>query len=104
MWPLIVKSVIDRKPYHSFNFIQFSLPAISSKLASLFKKLVKFESGISIPMINDGKVIGAILYHKTIKEDFENELDNLIVFTDYVASVMYNLEQFHRLKRKLGKF
>ncbi|MFQ5493151.1 MAG: GAF domain-containing protein, partial [Candidatus Dojkabacteria bacterium] len=88
----LVRTILDGREMHSNSLADFGVPTISKKLASFLGKLVRFRSGISMPLNVKGEVIGAVLYHKGYEYTFKEELAILRALNSQIALTLARLQ------------
>lgn len=95
---LMVQTVLQKKPMYSEHSRDFTYPAINMNLAVLLEKIPGAKSCISLPIIYNGEVIGAIMVGKNIIEDYSKEMNLLEEFAKHIALAINNAKQYEKLK------
>ena len=98
-----VKCIKDNKPYLSYEAYDFTIDVLGRRITNMLSKSSNFKSGIVIPMATDKKIIGAVLYTKSIVDDFGQELPIFEAFNEYLATAILNIKEYEKIKAKLSK-
>lgn len=93
-----VKSIKHNKPYFSYDAYDFTKDIVSKEITKILSKASHYESGIVLPMKLNERPIGAVLFTKSVKEDFYQEYKSLEAFTDYLSTAVNNAQQYEKLK------
>lgn len=83
---LIVKTVIERKFYHSNKLIDFIRPITSDSMAKLLQSLGKANCITSFPIIMHDETLGAIMLTDTKHREFEKDKDFLKEYAQTAAN------------------
>jgi transcriptional regulator with XRE-family HTH domain len=98
---LVVKSILEKKYYIGYSIYDFGGPALSKKVSALLERVTPFKSAISIPLIVHNTPIGAMFFIKNVKDDFQTDLAIFKSFTDYIAILIHNSQQYEKLKEEI---
>lgn len=100
---ICVKCVKESKAYFSNDAYDFTKDVLNKQLTNYIARMSNFNSGIVLPMNMNEKVIGAVMYMKSEKENFENERGILEAFTEYLAVAISNAKRFEQLLFKINE-
>ena len=90
---LMVRTVLDKKSYLSNSIEAFVVPAVNNTIAKILGKITGFKSAITMPLIANGKVLGAIHFSKSYIDDFKNETPILESFSEYISQIINKIKQ-----------
>jgi transcriptional regulator with GAF, ATPase, and Fis domain len=98
---LMVKTIRNKIVTHSYLLRGFCSLPVPSKVADLAQKLTGHKSAVCFPLIVNNNVLGTILFTKNIADEFTNEYDFLLSFTESIAMAISNTKRFEELNGKL---
>ena len=84
----IGRTIKERKIFINRSLASFIAPEPSKKICDMMQKIVGFQSVISLPLINKGKVVGAImisLFEDSISDDTMRRIQT---FTNFVSTAI----------------
>jgi transcriptional regulator with XRE-family HTH domain len=88
---LLVRSVVENQEYQSRLLSDFTSPSFSKNIAGLLQKTSNVRSLISIPMNINHTPLGAILYVQDNKDQFDENIPFLRLYTQVIAAFLYRL-------------
>jgi transcriptional regulator with XRE-family HTH domain len=97
---LVVKCVNENKTIQSYKAYDWTVDVLSKKVSDFLEKISQYKSGIVFPMGYKGKVIGAVLFTKSVSEDFSREYEILEAFTENIAVSVNNAFEYSKLKQE----
>src|SRR5260221_7834309 len=98
-----VKSVLEKRPFYSKNFNDFSRHMLTERVGNLLQKVTNTQSIIVLPVLNEDKAIGVVLFAKNYVDDFSQELNALKAFTDTIAIAIINAQKYSKLQEEIVK-
>lgn len=96
---IVVQSVLEQKTVSSNEAFDFTIDVLSKRVTDLIEKETHFKSGIVFPMLVEGESIGAVMFMKSVKENFDLEYDFLQAFTEYLSTTVVNIKKIESMKK-----
>lgn len=99
----VVRTVLENKLFESSRLSDFVVPALSKSTADLLQFITKHGRGITLPLVNKGEVIGAIMFTKKIDESFSNDIPILESFVNQVSVAIQNARLYTEVNEQVTK-
>jgi transcriptional regulator with XRE-family HTH domain len=96
----VVKTIVERKPQMTTILHNFSKNVFPDRISDVIQKYNGTKCGISLPMIVDDKVIGALVFSKNNEDNFDVEYKVLEAFTVHIAISIMNALKYKELEDK----
>ncbi|MFZ5674865.1 MAG: GAF domain-containing protein [Pseudomonadota bacterium] len=95
------RAYIDRKPIHVHDIMQEGDDFLASREAA---ERLGFRTILGVPMLREGKAIGAVLIRRDEVRPFsQKQIDLLIIFADQAAIAIENVRLFEEVKARTGE-
>ena len=102
---LISKSALELTHYQSRSLSDFAIGALAPVIANQIGKELKFNAGISIPIIYAGEIIEVTVYTKRNDDQFdEDEISVLYLLNEQLAICIRNAELFTQINKNIDNF
>jgi transcriptional regulator with XRE-family HTH domain len=97
----VVKAINTQNYYVSNQIIDFAKPIISPRICKLIETVVTVKSCLALPIVCRNSPIGAMVFAKSYKHDFKNELPVLKIFTEHIAVAIHNAQKYEELQDEI---
>jgi len=99
-----IRTVNENKTFLFEKMSDVAVPTVSPKIADILAKVINFKSGASIPLREDNKVIGTIMFLSTFSaEDLKTRLPLLELFSDFVSTSIINSKKYSKLQDEVKR-
>ncbi|MCA9381201.1 helix-turn-helix domain-containing protein [Candidatus Dojkabacteria bacterium] len=88
---LTVQAILEKTTKVTNLTSDYTVPSVTQEQADLVQEETGDKSNCIVPMISNGKVMGAMVYVKKIEDDFSSDKEMLQGITNYVSNCLYKL-------------
>jgi signal transduction histidine kinase len=99
---LVVQSVISKKLIYNRDLSGYTKEVLPDFLVSQAGKVIGINMNVSIPIVFDGEVIGAVVF-ATSKDSFEDRIASLQLLSKSIGISIVNSQSFAEKERLVGQ-
>lgn len=85
---LLIKSIKEDRIIQTEDISNVGLPFMSSNILSIVIKFLKVKSVLIIPLKEDSKIIGTMLFTRSYESNFEDEIKIFTEYTEFVTTTL----------------